>query len=135
MRFDIKDSGELMKLSRNGRLMLRRTAWNVPTPDGTYFSGVLYGPNSGQSNHARFKLPAFDALHERQALMPDGPERTAVMREAMRLSLAYMPIVPLMHAVGVDLAQPHVIGYRPHVFTRAYFRYLDLDVNLKPASA
>ena len=135
MRFDIKDSGELIKLSRNGRLMLRQTAWNAPTPDGTYFSGVLYGPNSGQSNHARFKLPAFDALHERQALMPDGPERTAVMREAMRLSLAYMPIVPLMHSVGVWLAQPRVVGYRPHVFTRAFFRYLDLDLDLKPAAA
>jgi len=35
----------------------------------------------------------------------------------------------------VWLAQPHVVGYRPHVFTRAFFRYLDLDLDLKPAAA
>src|SRR5690606_32499676 len=83
---------ENIKSSRAGKLMMWGTGWSGALPDGGYFLDVLHGPNKGQSNHARFDLPAFDALYERQRRLPDGPERDALIQQALELSVAYMPI-------------------------------------------
>jgi hypothetical protein len=50
-----------------------------------------------------------------------------VLRDAMRVALAYMPIVPLLHTIGVWVVKPRLVGYRPHPFTRAFYRYVDVD--------
>ena len=55
--------------------MMWSSAGAPPTPDGDTRSALGYGPNAGQSNRARFRLPAFDRLYERQRVLPDGPER------------------------------------------------------------
>lgn len=59
---------------------------------------LLYGRNKGMANHARFGLPTFAALYERQRAVPDGPERDALMGEATRLSSARMPYKDSVHA-------------------------------------
>ena len=38
---------------------------------------MLYGPNGGQANHARFQVAEFDRLYELQNRLPNGPERLA----------------------------------------------------------
>jgi ABC-type transport system substrate-binding protein len=118
---------ENIKASRAGQLMMWTTGWSGALPDGGYFLDVLYGPNKGQANHARFDLPAFNALYERQRALPDGPERDALIQQALRLSVAYMPIKASGHVIGLWLSHPHVVGYQPHPFIRDYWRYLDLD--------
>ena len=35
-------------------------------PDGDTFLALGYGPNKGQANHARFDLPAFNELYQKQ---------------------------------------------------------------------
>ena len=57
--------------------MMWGVGWSAGAPDGDSFLGLRYGPNKGQANHARFDLPAFNALYERQRVLPDGPEREA----------------------------------------------------------
>ena len=74
------------------QLMMWGYTWTAGSPDGGFFLGIAYGPNAGESNDPRFKLPAFDRLFERQRALPDGPEREAVMREAKNLLVAYMPL-------------------------------------------
>ena len=118
---------ENIKASRAGQLMMWSTGWSGALPDGGYFLDVLYGPNKGQANHARFDLPAFNALYERQRALPDGPERDALIQQALRLSVAYMPIKASGHVIGLWLSHPHVVGYKPHPFIRDYWRYLDVD--------
>ena len=56
---------ELIRRTLAGRLQMADMSWNVG-PDGEFFLGLAYGPNAGQSNDARFRLPAYDALFERQ---------------------------------------------------------------------
>ena len=42
-------------------------------PDGGYFLDVLYGPNKGQANHARFDLPAdYESLVAAGSIMGSG---------------------------------------------------------------
>ncbi|MCE2911749.1 MAG: ABC transporter substrate-binding protein [Pseudomonadota bacterium] len=115
---------ENIKASRAGKLPMWGTGWSAALPDGGYFLDVLYGPNKGQANHARFDLPAFNALYEEQRMLPDGPERDAVIARALRLSVAYMPLKATGWVVQSWLTHPRAVGYVPHPFIRDYWRYM-----------
>ena len=127
IEFRIAKWPEQLKASRTGKLMMWGVAWSAANPDGSYFLDLLYGPNKGQANHARFDLPEFNALYKRQLVMPDGPERDAVMREAKLLAVAYMPYKVTGHRIATDLLHPWVVGYRRHPFMRDFWRYVDVD--------
>ncbi len=118
--------GELLRRSRAGSLMMWGYGWSAASPDGAFFLGIAYGPNASESNDARFSLPAFDRLYERQRVLPDGPERAALMREAKNLMVAYMPYKVHGHRIQADLLQPWLRHYWRHPFMRDTWRYLDL---------
>ncbi len=126
VEFKIVKWPEQLKASRAGKLMMWGVAWGGVNPDGQYYLDLLYGPNKGQANHARFDLPAFNALFERQAVMPDGPEREALMRQAKLLAVAYMPYKVTGHRIATDLMQPQLVGYKRHPFLRDWWRYVDI---------
>jgi ABC-type transport system substrate-binding protein len=119
---------ENLKSSRGGQLMMWGVGWSASQPDGDTFLALGYGPNKGQANHARFNLPAFNKLYEQQRGMPDGPERKAVMQDAARLMIAYMPYKVHVHRVFTDIAQPWVTGYHRNIFVRDFWKYLDIDL-------
>ncbi len=125
--FETGQFGELIKKTLAGQLMMWSYSWNVSLPDGDFFLGMAYGPNAGQSNDARFKLPAFDRAYLRQRALPDGPERLAAMQQAQRLMLAYMPYLSHWHAIRVDLTQPGVHGHLRHPFARDVWRYMERE--------
>ena len=107
--------------------MMWGVAWGGTFPDGADFLDLLYGPNKGQANHARFDLPAFNALYQRQSVMIDGPEREEVMRQAKALAVSYMPYKVTGHRIATDLLHRQVQGYKRHPFVRDWWRYVDLD--------
>jgi len=117
---------ENLKASRAGKLMMWGMGWSTD-PDGGAFLVLGYGPSKGQGNHARFDLPAFNLLYERQKRLPNGPERMAAMTEAKKLMIAYMPYKVHVHRIWTDLAQPWVVGYHRNVFVRDFWRYIDID--------
>jgi ABC-type transport system substrate-binding protein len=121
---------ENLKASRAGKLMMWGVGWSSGAPDGDTFLALGYGPNKGGANHARFNLPAFNALYEKQRVMPDGPERLAVMKEAQNLMVVYMPYKVHAHRVFTDLAHPWVVGYHRNVFMREFFKYVDIDLDV-----
>ena len=112
--------------------MMWGVAWGGVSPDGSYFLDLLYGPNKGQANHARFDLPEFNRLYEQQNVMPDGPEREAIIRRMKLLSVAYAPYKVTGHRVATDLMHAAVVGYRRHPFLRDFFRYVDVDPSRQP---
>jgi ABC-type transport system substrate-binding protein len=117
---------ENLKASRAGKLMMWGAGWSV-NPDAEGFLVLAYGPNKGGANHARFDLPAFNALFERQRVLPDGPERQALIDEAKRLTVAYMPYKAHAHRIWTDMAQPWVKGYHRNIFVREFWKYVDVD--------
>jgi ABC-type transport system substrate-binding protein len=117
---------ENLKASRGGKLMMWGVGWSGG-PDSDTFLSLGYGPNKGQANHARFDLPAFNRLYAQQRGMPDGPERNAVMVEAARLMVAYMPYKVHVHRTFTDLTQPWVQGYHRNIFVRDFWKYVDVD--------
>jgi ABC-type transport system substrate-binding protein len=123
---------ENLKASRAGKLMMWGAGWSATQPDGDTFLALGYGPNKGQSNHARFDLPAYNRLYEQQRVLPDGPERLAVMESAKKLMVAYMPYKMHVHRITTDLTHPWVLGYHRNLFVREFWKYLDIDTGLLP---
>jgi ABC-type transport system substrate-binding protein len=120
---------EQLKASRGGKLMMWGVGWSATVPDIDAFLELGYGPNKGQANHARFDLPAYNALHERQRVMPDGPERAALVEQEKKILIAYMPYKAHVHRVFTDLTQPWVKGYHRNVFVRNFWKYVDVDLD------
>ena len=127
IEFKIAKWPEQLKASRAGKLMMWGVAWSAANPDGSYFLDLMYGPNKGQANHARFDLPAFNELYKRQLVIADGPEREALIQEAKMLGVAYMPYKVNSHRIITDLMHAQVVGYRRHPFMRDFWRYVDID--------
>jgi ABC-type transport system substrate-binding protein len=121
---------ENLKASRAGKLMMWGVGWSAGAPDGDTFLALGYGPNKGGANHSRFNLPAFNAVYEKQRVMPDGPERLALMKQAQNLMVAYMPYKVHAHRIFTDLAHPWVVGYHRNVFVREFYKYLDIDLGV-----
>ncbi|MBP6898462.1 MAG: bicyclomycin resistance protein [Burkholderiaceae bacterium] len=126
MRFRIGTWPELLKLTRTGSLMMWGYAWSATSPDGGFFLDTAYGPNAGESNDARFALPAYDRLIERLRALPDGPERAELMRQAKNLLVAYMPYKVHGHRIVTDVLQPGTRGYWRHPFMRDTWRFIDV---------
>ena len=127
VEFRVAQWQENIKASRAGKLMMWTTGWSAATPDGTYFLDTLSSRNKGQSNHSRFALPAVDALIDRQRAMPDGPERDALIQQALRLSLAYMPSKATTHLIENWVTTPRIVGFTPHPFVRDWWRFTDIE--------
>jgi ABC-type transport system substrate-binding protein len=118
---------DLLKESKAGRLQMWGVGWSAAVPDADSFFVMLYGPNSGQANHARFQLAEFDRLYEQAKRLPDGPERNALYREMNRLFLVYSPWRLGAHRMYNDIMQPWLVGYMRHPVMRGFWKYIDID--------
>ena len=118
---------ENLKASRAGKLMMWGVAWSGG-PDGQEFLVLGDGPDKGGSNHARFDLPEYNRLFQRQRVLPNGPERLEIICKMEEILVAYMPYKAHVHRIWTDLAQPWVVGYHRNVFMREYWRYVDIDL-------
>jgi len=124
-QFEVAPFAEQIRRTLAGQLMMWGYSWSAGSPDGDFFLGLAYGPNAEQSNDARFKLAAFDRLYERQRVLPDGPERLALMRQATRVMLAQVPYIAHLHRITNDLLHAHVRGPMRHPFKPDWFRWID----------
>lgn len=125
VQFEFAPFGELIRRSLAGQIMMWGFIWGSSV-DGDFFLGLAYGPNADQSNDARFRLPAFDRLYERQRVLPDGPERLALMHEANRLMLAYVPYIAHYHPLATELLRPQVRGPLRHPYNPDWYRWVDV---------
>ena len=131
MEFRYAKWPENLKASRAGKLMMWGVGWSAAAPDADTFLALGYGPNKGQANHARFDMPAYNRLYQQQRVLPDGAQRAAVMEEAKKLMIAYMPYKVHVHRYFTDLAHPWVIGARRNIFVRDFWKYVDIDPSQK----
>ena len=125
---------DLLNDKRVGKFQMAGSAWIADYPDAQNFLQLLYGPNTGQSNEARFKLAEFDRLYLGSQAVPDSPERNALYRDMNRLLLAYAPWRLGVHRIFNHLQYPWVKGYKKHPILYTNFKYLDLDVAARQAA-
>jgi ABC-type transport system substrate-binding protein len=127
VRFEIRQWAEQNKLSHTGRLMMWGLGSTASVADGQESLQRWYGPQSGGANLARFKLPAFDAIYDQLSVLPDGPERNALFRQAELLAVAYMPYKVVVHRMDTDMLHPWVSGYRRPLFWLDWWQMVDID--------
>ncbi len=123
---------ENLKSARAGQLMIWQLGFNSSTPDAQLGLELLYGPASGGQNLGRFKLDRYDEIYRRMLVLPDGPERAALLREAQKLLTAYMPQKFRVHRIVTDIAQPWLIGYRRPFFNQIFWPYVDIETDKLP---
>lgn len=123
---------EQLKAARAGQLMMWAVGSTDDSPDPQGGVNLLYGPAAGDSNLARFRLPAYDRLVEGMQDLPDGPERLALLREAQKISVAYMPYKFRVHRLVTGLTQPWLVGFRRPVFSRQFWQYIDIEPRSRP---
>ena len=118
---------ELRKMARLGKIPMRGDGWNADYPDAENFMQLLYGPNAGQENQARFKLPAFDKLYDQARTLTDSPARIRLFDKMTEIVLAYAPWRLSEHRLEDHLLQPWVRYYKPHPIRSQVWQFLDID--------
>lgn len=124
---------EIIKASRLGTVQMFESNWIADFPDGDNFYQLLYGPNSGRANYARFNLPAYNQRYEAARQLPDSPERQRLYYEMNQLIHAYNPWVPLTHPISADIRHPWLKNYKRHPVEFTPWRYLELDLAQREA--
>src|SRR5207247_3089766 len=82
---------DLLKMGRAGQLQMWSLGNISNTTEGFGFLDLLYGPHSGVTNLARFKLAEYDKLYDQARELPDSPERTRPFQRKSQLVTAYAP--------------------------------------------
>ncbi len=119
---------EIIKASRLGKVMMFESNWIADFPDGDNFYQLLYGPNAGRANYARFNLPEYNQRYEQARALADSPARQKLYFEMNQLIHAYNPWVPLSHVISADIRQPWLKNYKRHPVELSNWRYLDVDL-------
>jgi oligopeptide transport system substrate-binding protein len=122
---------DLLKDKRVGKFMIADSAWIADYPDAQNFLQLLYGPNTEQSNEARYKHPVYDKLYEKSLTLPDSPERNQIYREMYRNIVANSPWRLGVHRLFNHFINPWVKGYKKHPILLTSFRYLDIDTTMR----
>ncbi|MBL8333048.1 MAG: ABC transporter substrate-binding protein [Rubrivivax sp.] len=132
------DNNQFQDKVRKGKYQIFWLGWLADYPDAENFLFLLHGP-SGKTKHdgentANYESKRFDALFEQARVMPDGPEKQALIDQAVRVvqedapwSFGYFP-----YSSGA--AQRWVHNYRPTILIRDHGRYLRLDLKDRVAS-
>ncbi|XHS79404.1 ABC transporter substrate-binding protein [Burkholderiaceae bacterium UC74_6] len=115
-----------LKTMRSGKFQMWELAGTATLPDGQDALARFQTSRIGSYNYARFSLPIFDRLMERLSLLPNGPEREALLAEATRIATAYMPYKYRGHRYITDMAHKDLIGYRRPALWSNWWEYVDV---------
>jgi ABC-type transport system substrate-binding protein len=122
---------DLLKMARNGQLQMWQLANTSTSTNGYGFLGLLYGPNAGLANLARFKQSEFDRLYDESRKLPDGPQRSRLVKQMSQIVAAYAPWKINAYRIENVVVYPWVIGYKYNPFNQQPWQYLDIDLKMK----
>jgi ABC-type transport system substrate-binding protein len=116
-----------LKASKACQLMMWGAAWSADYPDGENFMQLLYGPNTGQSNHGCYQSKAFDAFYDKMLALPNSPERNRLFFEMTRQMEVDGAWSLHVSRERNQLLWPWVKGYKKHPIINAEFIYMDVE--------
>ena len=122
---------DLLKMARLGQLEMWQLGNRSTSTEGYGFLGLLYGGNAGLANLSRFKQADYDRMYEASKLLPDGPERSKLMRQMSEIAAAYAPWKINAFRYENVMVYPWVEGYKLNVFNLHPWQYLDIGASGK----
>jgi ABC-type transport system substrate-binding protein len=117
---------DLLKMGRAGQLQMWPVGWITTYGEGDAFMQLLYSPNIGQSNFARFRNAEYDELYRQSKRVPDGAERNAIYRKMASIVAAYNPWELGVYRYENTLVRPWVQGYKKNIYIEHPWRFLDV---------
>ncbi|MEJ7670851.1 MAG: ABC transporter substrate-binding protein [Casimicrobiaceae bacterium] len=118
---------DLLKMGRAGQLQMWPVGWITTYGEGDAFMQLLYSPNIGQSNYARFRNAEYDELYRKSKRIPDGQERNTLYRRMSELIVAYNPWDLGVYRTENTLVRPWVRGYKKHIYHEHAWLYYDIE--------
>jgi len=118
---------DLLKMGRAGQLQMWPVGWITTYGEGDAFMQLLYSPNIGQSNYARFRNAEYDELYRKSKRLPDGQERNTLYRRMSELIVAYNPWDLGVYRIENTLVRPWVRGYKKHIYHEHAWLYYDVE--------
>jgi ABC-type transport system substrate-binding protein len=117
----------LLKLAQTGTYQMWFLGYSAGSLDPAGGLQEFYGPAKGSGNLSRFDLPEYNQLYHQQDETPNGPKRLAMIDRMRDLLIAYEPLKPTWHPIGICMSYPWVKGYRYDPLTPDWWRYVDVD--------
>jgi ABC-type transport system substrate-binding protein len=119
---------------RRGAYQVFMWGWVADYPDPENFLFLLWSEmarSKGGPNTANFANPEYDRLFLRARELPNGPERTAVIREIRALLERERPWIELFHQESYALVQGWMHNVKPLGMSFSTFKYQDVDAALR----
>jgi len=123
---------QLTQKMRNGQFSITSLAWGLDYPDAQNILQLLYGPNKAPgAGSARFDDPAFNALYEEAAVLPDSPERTALYERMAHIVSDQVPWITRAHRIRPNLSHKWLHGYKYTEVSNSNLSYVWIDDALR----
>jgi ABC-type transport system substrate-binding protein len=129
--FQVQPFSENLKAGRAGKFQVWSLAGSAADPDGQGSLQRFDSTQAGGQNMARFRNARMDEVYKQLSMLPDGPEREALFKEAKMIGAVYMPYRALSHRISTDIWHPWVIGYRRPLFWNEWWHLVDIDLDKK----
>lgn len=119
-----------------GNAQIFQWGWLADYPDAENFLFLLYGPNSqiktsSGVNSSNFNHAQYDRLFEKMQLMPDSPERLAIIERMVNILQQEAPWVGIWHPYSYVLNNVWVSNTKPHGISKSVLKYYQVDPALR----
>lgn len=112
VRLQNQDWARYLASRRQGEFSLARAGWIADYIDPNTFLEMMTSNNP--NNHGRWTHPEYDRLIALAQVEPDETKRFEYFRQAEKILLEEMPVLPLYFAVTRPMVRPYVRGYYPN---------------------
>ena len=116
---------EMLKQGKACALSSWGLGW-IGASEAEFVMGLLSSKAIGQSNYACFENAEYDREFERLRVLPDGPERTQVLRNLYRIMEVYGVLGLSSTRIRTRLSHAHVDGYRAHPLVTNGWQFMDI---------
>ncbi|MCY0963654.1 ABC transporter substrate-binding protein [Oceanospirillaceae bacterium G-43] len=131
------DYNRFQEKIRTGNAQIFSWGWMADYPDAENFLFLLYGPNGQVAtdgagvNSSNYSNPEYDRLFDRMKLMPDSPERMAVIRKMLDIFQHDAPWGSVWHPHAYVLNNPWVKNTKAHGISQSVLKYIDIDPEMR----
>jgi len=119
---------ELLKQGKTCSLSSFGLGWTGAS-EAEFVMGLLSSKAIGQSNYACFENAEYDREFERLRVLPDGPERSQVLRNLYRIMEVYGVLGLSSTRIRTRLSQTYVDGYRAHPLVTNGWQFMDIGAS------
>ena len=112
----------------DGHVQVFDIGWVFDYPDPENVLQVFYGPGGGSEPRTmHYRNAEFDELYRKMRVMPDGPERLAVIRRMVDAMDEDAVWIPLTHPVAYILRHKWVRNTGQRAMPAMPLKYVDID--------